>query len=109
MTYKEKLLDPRWQKKRLEVLERDKFTCQMCTSTTDTLHVHHKYYIFNNDPWDYDLFNFITLCFDCHKSEGNAKEELRTMIKNLQNDGIPLLHISEDFKNKIYLKHNFNG
>jgi len=28
MTYKEKLLDPRWQKKRLEVLERDGWACR---------------------------------------------------------------------------------
>ena len=39
----------------------------------------------------------------------NWKVELNEMIKNLQNDGIPLLHITQDFKNKIYLKHNFNG
>lgn len=30
MTYSQKLRDPRWQKKRLEILERDSFTCQHC-------------------------------------------------------------------------------
>ena len=109
MNYKEKLLNPKWQKKRLEVLERDSFTCQICASDTETLHVHRKSYKFGNEPWDYDLSNFTTLCFDCHKLEGNAKEELNEMIKNLQKDGIPLLHITQDFKHQIYLKHNFNG
>ena len=30
MGYSEKLKDPRWQKKRLEILERDNFRCQYC-------------------------------------------------------------------------------
>lgn len=29
MTYAEKLKDPRWQKKRLRILERDAFACHM--------------------------------------------------------------------------------
>lgn len=65
MTYKEKLLDPRWQKKRLEVFDRDKFTCLMCKSDTDTLHVHHEKYCKN--PWDVDSEHLITLCFRCHE------------------------------------------
>jgi len=28
LTYSEKLKDPRWQKKRLEILSRDNFTCE---------------------------------------------------------------------------------
>ena len=39
--YSEKLRDPRWQKRRLEILERDAWQCQACLSTAKTLHVHH--------------------------------------------------------------------
>jgi len=39
--YYAKLKDPRWQKRRLQIFNRDKWTCRICGSTTDTLHVHH--------------------------------------------------------------------
>ena len=67
MTYKEKLKDPRWQKKRLEVFKHDNWTCQLCFTKTKTLHVHHKKYKKNLDPWDYNVRELITLCEDCHK------------------------------------------
>ena len=31
-----------------------------------TLHVHHKYYIEDRFPWEYDDDSLITLCSDCH-------------------------------------------
>lgn len=66
-TYAEKLKDPRWQKKRLEILNRDQFTCKYCEETTKTLHVHHLDYNPNFNPWDIDISSLITLCEDCHK------------------------------------------
>ena len=69
MTYGEKLKSPKWQKKRLEILNRDEFTCTMCNSKEKTLHVHHKVYIFDKDPWDYEEQYYITLCEDCHFEE----------------------------------------
>lgn len=62
--YKEKLLDPRWQKKRLQVFNRDNFTCQCCSDKTRTLHVHHKSY--QENPWDVDDNDLITYCDECH-------------------------------------------
>lgn len=66
MTYAEKLLDPRWQKKRLEILDRDHFTCQLCDDTTTTLHIHHLKYNPNRDPWDIANEFLITYCKHCH-------------------------------------------
>ncbi len=66
-TYGEKLLDPRWQKKRLEVLETNNFTCQYCGDTETTLHVHHLCYKINGNPWDTDLSALLCLCEECHK------------------------------------------
>lgn len=84
--YSEKLLDPRWQKKRLKILERDNFTCQHCKSTEDTLHVHHIAY-FNNDPWETPDKLLLTLCADCHESESELLSsytaDLITMLKQL--------------------------
>jgi hypothetical protein len=69
MTYKEKLKDPRWQKKRLQIFERDEWACKMCCSTTKTLQVHHVRYYKNCDPWDYDDADLVTLCESCHEAE----------------------------------------
>jgi hypothetical protein len=69
-TYSEKLKDPRWQRLRLEVLDRDDFTCQICFDSTTTLSVHHRYYIKGREPWDYPLQLLITLCQPCHEEEG---------------------------------------
>lgn len=68
MTYQEKLQDPRWKEKRLEILNRDNFTCQMCGSENKQLQVHHKYYK-KSEPWDYYNDALITLCCDCHSLE----------------------------------------
>ena len=74
MTYKEKLLDPRWQKKRLEVLERDEWTCQYCHDTEDTLHVHHIYYAASRNPWDTLESGLVTYCQCCHSFEEYMKK-----------------------------------
>ena len=78
--YKEKFLDPRWQKKRLEIFNRDQWTCQLCFSLSKTLHIHHKYYQ-NTDPWDYDSTALITLCEECHSQESLLVENYLTRIK----------------------------
>ena len=65
MTYQEKLKDPRWQKKRLEILQRDGFACTYCGDTRSTLHVHHVDYVGEN-PWDAPEDCLISLCEDCH-------------------------------------------
>lgn len=64
--YYEKLKDPRWQKRRLEVLNRDNFTCLVCENKEATLHVHHLTYT-GTDPWDEPLENLETLCEGCHE------------------------------------------
>lgn len=68
-TYAEKLRHPNWQRKRLEILNRDGFKCRLCSSTETTLHVHHLRYIRGRDPWDYGNASLITLCQDCHDYE----------------------------------------
>lgn len=65
-TYWEKLQDPRWQKRRLEILERDNFACLVCHDKTETLHVHHGYYRKDLEPWEYPAPSLHTLCETCH-------------------------------------------
>lgn len=66
--YAEKLRDPRWQKKRLEILARDGWECKWCGDKESTLHVHHLWYT-KNDPWDAEDVSLITLCESCHETE----------------------------------------
>lgn len=80
MTYSQKLKDPRWQKKRLEILNRDNFTCRCCGDSESTLHVHHKMYISGRDVWDYDNMLLITLCELCHTSQHEQKKEYETLL-----------------------------
>ncbi len=63
-TYYEQLKDPRWQRKRLEILNRDNFTCQNCGDNDRELHVHHCKY--GKTPLDIDDEFLITYCFECH-------------------------------------------
>jgi len=69
MTYIEKLRDPRWQKRRLEILSRDNFICCVCKGGERTLHVHHLFYVTGRDPWNYPNFSLVTLCDECHRME----------------------------------------
>lgn len=66
-SYFQKLLDPRWQKKRLEVLSNADWTCQSCMATDETLHVHHKQYFKGKEPWEYETEQLTVLCKVCHE------------------------------------------
>ncbi len=67
--YAEKLKDPRWQKRRLQILERDKWSCQECGTDSKTLHVHHRFYDRGKEPWESPDHALVTLCEDCHEYE----------------------------------------
>jgi transcription elongation factor Elf1 len=80
MTYSEKLKSPKWQKKRLEILQRDNFNCRNCGDTESSLHVHHIKYIANTDPWDYDEKYLLTLCESCHSESTWQKNDIKKII-----------------------------
>jgi 5-methylcytosine-specific restriction endonuclease McrA len=42
--YSSMLRDPRWQRKRLKIMESDKWKCSKCGSTKSELNVHHLRY-----------------------------------------------------------------
>lgn len=100
--YSTLLKDPRWQKKRLEVLQRDDFVCQECFDSESTLHVHHKYYRKGQAPWDYPLRALITLCESCHKNESKDFYDIRKdLIEKLSDHGattMDFLFLAEAFK-----------
>jgi hypothetical protein len=81
-TYSEKLKDPRWQKKRLEVMQRDGFKCRDCSSGTSTLHVHHCFYE-KGDPWNTDDAFLVTLCVDCHEHRQAGESKAKVAMGRL--------------------------
>jgi hypothetical protein len=96
MTYGEKLKSPEWQKKRLEILQRDNFTCTMCGSKEKQLHVHHKVYIYKNEPWDYENDFFTTLCIDCHEEEEQYKFFVNQNIRYNVYKGLTYKELNEE-------------
>jgi hypothetical protein len=65
MSYRDKLKDPRWQKKRLEVFSEANWQCKNCKRADLPLHVHHLTYR-RVEPWEYELDELETLCERCH-------------------------------------------
>src|SRR6266436_2180757 len=78
--YAQKLRDPRWQKKRLEIMQRDEFVCTACGDTESTLNVHHRFYQNGKDPWDYPDWSLVTLCESCHLEETESLKTERPLV-----------------------------
>jgi 5-methylcytosine-specific restriction endonuclease McrA len=74
--YSHKLKNPRWQRKRLEILSRDNWSCKNCGDCENELHVHHKEYISGYQPWEYPDEYYITLCKSCHNGIHNKPSEI---------------------------------
>ena len=110
-SYSEKLKDPRWQKKRLEILNRDRFECQFCHEDKKTLHVHHLHYQ-NCEPWESDNDFLITLCHECHELESTerrgAESDLLCFLKLKKLPYSNIRYISEALcKSDIDLRNEY--
>lgn len=97
--YAHKLTSPLWQKKRLEVLLRDKWTCLSCNRNeirlhhaADSLQVHHLKYFRNIEPWEYEMCYLVTFCKTCHETE------------HLIGDQIRLIHLEVLKANPLFIK-----
>ena len=82
-TYSELLKDPRWQRRRLEILERARFCCEECEDDTSTLHVHHRSYRKGAMPWEYRDDELQCLCEGCHKHKTQCIYEIKNLIGKL--------------------------
>ena len=59
MEYKEQIKLPQWQRRRLEILQRDDFTCQICGCKDKTLHVHHLRHVPGREIHEYEDWELI--------------------------------------------------
>ena len=81
--YWELLRDPRWQKRRLEVLELAEFRCSYCFDTKEELHVHHRIYRKGAMPWEYSFSELACLCHRCHEAESLTRAEIAEALAKL--------------------------
>jgi 5-methylcytosine-specific restriction endonuclease McrA len=79
--YAEKLKDPRWQKKRLEVMQRAGFKCESCNCENETLHIHHLIYSRTGNPWAVENRWLECLCSTCHAARTEANEINRAVFE----------------------------
>jgi hypothetical protein len=79
----EKYKDPRWQRRRLEVMQNVGFCCEGCGSTTKTLNVHHKFYRKGRDPWQYNDDELMCLCEDCHETWHFIKDAFNEALQGI--------------------------
>ncbi len=89
MTYSEKLKDPRWQKRRLEVLAANDWMCDRCGSKDNTLHVHHNFYRSKTEPWDYPDYALRVVCESCHELLERDRQQLKECIESIYECGDP--------------------
>lgn len=81
MDYKELLKSPKWQKKRLDILQRDDFKCTICGDGETQLHIHHLRYCKN--PIEQPNEDLVTLCKDCHElTTGLGSSFKNAIVKN---------------------------
>lgn len=87
MAYSDLLKDPRWQRRRLDIMNRDKFKCRSCESGTNTLNVHH--FSYTGNPWEADDKTLITLCEKCHSLEHSIPTKIMNVFQTWnKSDGI---------------------
>jgi hypothetical protein len=72
--YVAKLRDPRWQKRRLQIMDRDEYACQTCGDDGTTLHIHHLWYS-DGEPWEVPDKALLTLCSTCHEYETETRKQ----------------------------------
>lgn len=80
MTYQQQIKHPNWQKKRLEVLEANKFQCKVCKAKDQELHVHHPVYKRGAMIWEYTKEELECLCFKCHKDAHEIDEKIKKAL-----------------------------
>jgi 5-methylcytosine-specific restriction endonuclease McrA len=66
LSYREQLLDHRWELKKNEILNRDNNTCLICGDKNHFHEVHHICYIPDLLAWEYDNELLKTVCRKHH-------------------------------------------
>lgn len=65
--YAQLLRHPRWQRRRLEIMQSRGWACENCGDAETELHVHHTDYRSGHKPWEYPDDLLKCLCERCHR------------------------------------------
>jgi hypothetical protein len=114
-SWAEQCKDPRWQKKRLEIMERSVFECDNCGDKETTLNVHHTYYDKGLSAWEYPDESLKCYCEKCHEREHDRDNKLSLAMRKLWTyekdiirgfvEGLVLFHIDEEGEREIALEN----
>lgn len=109
MDYKEQIKSPRWQKRRLEIMQNDNFTCQLCGDTDSMLNVHHLSYHKDRNIWEYEDWELITLCENRHTEEHSSMDDIINEIESIKSRGVTMREILSALNSidvHLYLGHD---
>lgn len=90
-SYIELLRHPKWQRKRLEILQLARFACTECGADDKPLHVHHGYYARGAKPWEYPDHSLHALCEGCHAARQQRLEQVRRLLGRLANRDLEMV------------------
>jgi 5-methylcytosine-specific restriction endonuclease McrA len=83
--YSEQRRDIRWQKKRLEIMERDGWRCVICGhgegETGFILNVHHVVYSRHCEMWELNNDVYQTLCEGCHELRQELTDKIADAVR----------------------------
>ena len=91
MTYADQLKSPLWQRKRLEIFNRDNYECVIvgCVSIDEQLHAHHGYYEKGKMAWESKSKFLHTLCDPCHKTTHDYMETIKELLGEMNPGFLP--------------------
>lgn len=94
--YQRKLRDPRWQRRRLDVLNAANWRCEDagCRRDNQPLEVHHCYYVWGTEPWDYPRDCLIALCEICHEKRQQIERTIKLELLKCLRD-VPISRLEK--------------
>jgi hypothetical protein len=64
-------------------MSRDDFSCAVCHNDSETLNVHHRWYVRGRKPWEYAPDALVTLCEECHAYATGQQDRLCEALSRL--------------------------
>lgn len=107
-SYRQKLRHPKWQKKRLQILQETDFRCGICDNDELELHVHHIYYEKGKDPWDYPDDALLAVCYECHENRIHGEGGLFRDLPELSQYYVVEYQHIDDFRGMRPLREYFD-
>lgn len=82
-TYREQLKSEQWKDFSNRIRESYHGACAICRRTDVATQVHHKFYEFERNLWEYDASEVILLCTGCHAALHKELMEFRKSVMGL--------------------------